>query len=67
MREDRPAVETASPADGGREPVGVRAPPVVRNAARITLALMLAGAGYLIAVRRDAILVDLANFAAWCL
>lgn len=41
-------------------------PPALRRAGRIALALVLLGAVYLIAVRREAILTDLANFAAWC-
>ena len=43
------------------------APPVVRLAFRSLLGLLAAGALYLIAVRREAILIDLANFSAWCL
>ncbi len=62
MREHRSAVETEIIADGDRD----RAPLAVRRAAWLLLGGLLAGAGYLIAVRRDAILVDLANFAAWC-
>ena len=62
MREHRSAVDTERIADGDRD----RAPLALRRAARLLLALLMAGAGYLIAVRRDAILVDLANFAAWC-
>lgn len=42
------------------------APPVVRRAVRGLVLVLLAGALYLIAVRREAILTDLANFAAWC-
>lgn len=42
------------------------APPALRRAGRIALALLLLGAAYLIAVRREAILTDLATLAAWC-
>ena len=61
MREHR-AVESEVRPDGDQD----RAPAGVRRAVGLVLAGLLAGAGYLIAVRRDAILVDLANFAAWC-
>lgn len=62
MRDDCPAVETVTLPDVD----GERAPLVVRRLSKIALGILIAGAGYLIAVRRDAILVDLANFAAWC-
>ena len=43
-----------------------QAPPIVRRIALIALTVLTAGALYLVAVRRDAILTDLANFTAWC-
>ena len=44
----------------------VAAPLFVRRAFRAVIATLLCGAIYLIAVRREAILIDLANFSAWC-
>lgn len=44
------------------------APPTVRRIALVVVGLMLTGAGYLIAVRGEAIVVDLATLGAnvWC-
>lgn len=42
------------------------APPLLRRIGKGVLALLLLSALYLIAVRREAILTDLANLAAWC-
>lgn len=44
----------------------ILAPSGVRRIGRAVLVVLLAGAIYLIAVRRDAILIDIANLAAWC-
>ena len=52
---------------GMQRPDEAGAPPVVRRTMRALLGLLAAGALYLIAVRREAILIDLANFSAWCL
>lgn len=52
--------ENKSATHGDAAPLGVRR--VVRG----LLLVLLAGALYLIAVRREAILTDLASFAAWC-
>ena len=41
-------------------------PPALRRVFRVILGLLLTGALYLIIVRREAILIDLANFSAWC-
>ena len=45
---------------------GAGAPAVVRRGFRVVLGLLVAGALYLIVVRHEAILIDLANFSAWC-
>ena len=54
------------PANEAMEPGNAKAPPAVRLAFRAALGLLAAGAFYLIAVRHEAILIDLANFTAWC-
>ena len=41
-------------------------PPAIRRAGYGVLGVLTTGALYLVAVRRDAILTDLANFTAWC-
>ena len=45
---------------------GSEAPPVLHRAMRVLLGALAGGALYLIAVRREAILIDLANVSAWC-
>ncbi len=52
----------------GERPEGQKdtAPPAVRRIGRGLLLVLMAGALYLIAVRREAILTDLASIAAWC-
>lgn len=42
------------------------APRFVRRIRGIMLAALGSGALYLIAVRREAMLIDLANFSTWC-
>ena len=59
-----PATETNHAADAALD--GAQAPRVLRRTFRVLLGLLASGALYLIAVRREAILIDLANFSAWC-
>ena len=51
---------------GEHEDAGDRAPAPLRRLGFVALALLMSGALYLIAVRREAIVADLAAFAAWC-
>lgn len=64
MREVGPASDRQN-AESSRSAVDA-APRAVRRTVSILLAALAAGALYLIAVRRDALLIDLANFTAWC-
>lgn len=59
MRDTRASNDSAGLGDA-------KAPPAIRLAYRIALGLLAAGALYLIAVRHEAILIDLANFSTWC-
>ena len=52
--------------DGSPDESRDAVPRAVRRTVGLLLAALVAGALYLIALRRDAILIDLANFSAWC-
>ncbi len=67
----KPGTTTTSHSDdrlpsGSQGMAGAAAPRGLRRAFGLLLAALAVGALYLIATRRDAILIDLANFTAWC-
>ena len=66
MRKEVASEASDRPPDGRPNAAEDATPRFVRRFIGILLAVLGSGALYLIAVRREAILIDLANFSTWC-